>query len=69
MVYLAGKDANNKTIYLEEDGSPHVHKTKEEQKQQHQETLSSSPTVEHIHNLLASMDGKLDRLLNLADRK
>ena len=25
--------------------------------------------VEQIHNLLASMDGKLDRLLNLAERK
>jgi hypothetical protein len=25
--------------------------------------------VEQIHNLLASIDGKLDRLLNLAERK
>lgn len=66
-VFLDGKDEQNRTKYLNEDGTKHVHKTKEEQqKQQHHETL---PSIEQIHNLLASIDGKLDRLLNLAERK
>ena len=34
MVFLAGKDENNKTIYLEEDGSKHAHKTQQHQMQQ-----------------------------------
>ena len=37
MVYLAGKDEQGKTIYIEEDGMTHRHKTKEQaqQSQQH----------------------------------
>jgi hypothetical protein len=27
MVYLAGKDESGKTVYVEEDGTPHLHKT------------------------------------------
>jgi hypothetical protein len=65
MVFLAGKAG--RTIQLEEDGTKHIHKTKQQQKQ---ETSTSSPSsIEQIHNLLATMDGKLDRLLNLTERK
>lgn len=33
-VYLAGKDNQNKTVYVEENGHKHIHKTKEQQQQQ-----------------------------------
>lgn len=49
MVYLAGKDDQGKTIYIEDDGTAHRHKTKEQaqqSQQQHQEgtTVFSEPT-------------------------
>ncbi len=33
MVYLAGKDDQGKTVYIEEDGTGHQHKTKQQQLQ------------------------------------
>lgn len=65
-VYLAGKDANGKTIYLEPDGvTAHQHKRKETSNttssQQQPTTLAT--TADTIISLLKEIDAKLDRLL------
>lgn len=48
MVYLAGKDEQGRTIYIEENGTAHRHKTKEQvyqsQQQQGSATVFSEPT-------------------------
>lgn len=37
MIFLAGRDENGKTRRVEQDGSPHVHKTKQQSQQQPQQ--------------------------------
>ena len=96
MVYLAGKDDQGKTVYIEEDGSPHVHKLAQQQQPQQQQQEQQEPEfkdygvpeesvqrgitafsmvtnltilVEQIQKQLFTMDEKLNRLLNLAERK
>lgn len=77
MVYLAGKDDQGKTIYIEEDGIAHRHKTKGEhltQQQQHQQpaATNSSSTVGTTDitegstiTTIKVINAKLDRIINL----
>ncbi|MGH9953968.1 MAG: hypothetical protein ACRD5J_20320 [Nitrososphaeraceae archaeon] len=59
-VYLAGKDANGKTIYISEDGvTAHQHKFKE--RINIPTTLSTS--ADTIISKLDEINAKLDRLL------
>jgi len=99
MIYLAGKDEQGKTIQLEEDGTKHLHKLKDQQLQQLQQQqtqpqpqLQSKQTseyeqsvergisafsmmtdlirlIEQTQGLLVTLDGKIDRLLNLANER
>lgn len=78
-VYLDGKDEQGRTKYLNEDGTKHAHKTNPLEKPS-EESVQRGITaftmmsdliglVEQTQKLLVSMDSKLDRLLNLAERK
>jgi hypothetical protein len=81
MVYLAGKDENNRTIQLEEDGSKHIHKVKQQQPSEYEQSVERGISafsmvsdlivlVEQTQKLLVAMDEKLDKLLiNLAELK
>jgi hypothetical protein len=61
-VYLAGKDEQGKTVYIEEDGTAHQHKIKQEQQQSPgSTTLVTEPTVMKIIN------AKLDRIISLLE--
>lgn len=69
------KSKSGKLIPLDKaSGSPHQCAENPYTKQQQQQTQKESsqsptlPSIEQIHNLLASMDGKLERLLNLLER-
>lgn len=79
-VYLAGKDNSGKTIYVEEDGTPHIHKQVQQEQQQQQTDYDKSvndgiSAISHItslirlaeqtQKLLVTMDGKLDHLTKL----
>jgi hypothetical protein len=76
-VYLDGKDAEGRTKYLNEDGTKHVHKTNPLEKPSEESvqrgisafTMMTDLTilVEPTQKLLVTVDGKLDRLLNLAE--
>ena len=66
MVYLAGKDENNKTVYLEEDGTPHLHKTNKQGSSTvvtTNSTLSTGPTT----TSLKIINAKLDRIITLLE--
>lgn len=60
MVFLAGKDDHDKTVYVEEDGTSHQHKLK--QQQQHQQ---ASTTVVTEPTSLKIINAKLDRIIAL----
>ena len=66
-MFLAGKNENNKTIYLEEDGSKHAHKTQQHQMQQQAQgsttTVVTEPTATKILN------AKLDRIISLLEER
>jgi hypothetical protein len=70
-VYLDGKDPETgKTKYLNEDGTKHVHKTKEVKfTNEFHGTPEQHEEQDSVLKLLPSMNEKLDRLLNLAERK
>jgi hypothetical protein len=78
-VYLDGKDEQGRTKYLNEDRTNHVHKTNPLEKPSEESvqrgitafTMMTDLTilVEQTQKLLVTMDGKLDRLLNLAELK
>ena len=67
-VYLAGKDSNGRTMYLEPDGvTTHRHKFKER-------TINNTPTTltttaDTIISLLKNIDQKLDVLVKERDRE
>lgn len=63
MVYLDGRDSSGKTIYKNEDMTPHQHKQKQEQQQQQQAstTIMTEPTSLKIINT------KLDRIIALLE--
>jgi hypothetical protein len=63
MVYLAGKDGQGKTLYVEENGTPHMHKVKQEQQQQQ----GSTTTVVTEHTSLKIINAKLDRIISLLE--
>jgi len=76
MVFLAGKDEQGKTIYIEEDGIGHRHKTKgghiiKQQQQPSAATTNSSSTVgttditEGSSTAIKIVNAKLDRIINL----
>jgi flagellar basal body rod protein FlgB len=73
MVYLAGKDEQNRTIQLEEDGSKHIHKTKQQQESQEQQSQQpqsqDSPTVVTTTEptSLKIINAKLDRIISLIE--
>lgn len=67
-VYLDGKDSEGRTKYLNEDGSKHVHKTKATFAGNDAQKSSNSESKDY-GALLAAINEKLDRLLNLAERK
>jgi hypothetical protein len=61
MVYLAGKDESGKTVYVEEDGTPHLHKTK------HNHSISDyqGSVTEPITTAMKIINAKLDRIIAL----
>jgi hypothetical protein len=66
MVYLAGKDEQGKTVYIEEDGTGHQHKTKQQQGHQQGQgstTVVTEPTAMKIIN------AKLDRIISLLEKE
>ena len=65
MVYLAGKNESGKTVYIEEDGTGHLHKTKQQlpQTQQGSTTVVTEPTATKILN------AKLDRIIALLEER
>lgn len=67
MVYLAGKDDQGKTLYVEDDGTAHQHKQKQGQQQE-----SQTSTTEGANNpmpLLRMIDAKLERVITLLVEK
>lgn len=61
-VYLAGKDSNGRTIYLEPDGvTAHQHKFKRSGQLNGQ--AQNGTTKDEIISLLKEIDSKLNRLL------
>ena len=64
MVYLAGKDESGKTVYVEEDGTPHLHKTNK-QGSSTVVTNTTTPTMEPT--LLKIINAKLDRIISLLE--
>ena len=71
MVYLAGKDEQGKTIYVEEDGIGHIHKIRQQQpqsrqpqSQQQQQQQQSTDSINPMP-LLRLMDAKMDRIIAL----
>jgi hypothetical protein len=67
-VYLDGKDEQGRTKYLNEDGTKHVHKTRATASDSRSDR-SSDEAEDSVKNLLVTINEKLDRLLNLAERK
>ena len=69
MVFLAGKDDQGKTVYIEEDGTAHQHKIKRQgqtqptQQQQGSTTAVTEPTATKILN------AKLDRIISLLEER
>lgn len=65
-VYLDGKDANGKTIYKNEDFSPHQHK-QAKQEQQTQPQPKASTTIVTEPTSLKIINAKLDRIIALLE--
>ena len=63
MVYLAGKDEQGKTVYIEENGTTHQHKTKQQQQAQGSTTVVSESTQLKIVN------AKLDRVIAFLEER
>ena len=63
MVYLAGKDDQGKTVYIEEDGTAHQHKIKQQRQTQPTTTVVTEPTATKILN------AKLDRITSLLEER
>lgn len=63
-VYLSGKDEQGKTVYVEEDGTAHQHKVKQEQQSQQQQ---GSPTVVTEPTSMKIINAKLDRIITLLE--
>jgi hypothetical protein len=75
MVFLAGKDDSGKTIYVEEDGTGHVHKTKEQYQQTHQQQSTANATTikedtsGSTNVLLKIIIAELERLIKLFEKE
>ena len=65
MVYLAGKDEQGRTIQLEEDGTKHIHKGKQEQPQEQPQPQSSNIVTEST--VMKILNAKLDRIISLLE--
>ena len=65
-VFLAGKDDQGRTIQLEEDGSKHIHKGKQEQ-QQEQLKQSSTIVTEPTTTVMKIIEAKLDCIISLLE--
>jgi hypothetical protein len=65
-VYLAGKDEQGKTVYVEEDGTAHQHKAKQEQQLQSQQSQGSI-TVVTEPTAMKIINAKLDRIISLLE--
>jgi hypothetical protein len=62
-VYLDGKTEDGKTIYKNEDSTPHQHKTRQQQPQQPQ----ASSTIVTEPTLLKNINTKLDKIIALLE--
>ena len=74
MVYLAGKDEQGKTVYIEEDGTAHQHKQKQQQGQAQQpqpqpQSRSYADTNTNPMPLLRILDAKMDRVIALLEKQ
>lgn len=73
MVYLAGKDEQGKTVYIEDDGTGHQHKVKQQQQkqllQQQQQTQGSATVVTTEPTSVKIINAKLDRIISLLERE
>jgi hypothetical protein len=65
-VYLAGKDEQGKTVYVEDNGTAHQHKIKQQQEQQQQESQGST-TVVTEPTAMKIINAKLDRIISLLE--
>ncbi len=73
-VYLDGKDANGKTIYKNEDLSPHTHKQGQYQQQtvvqQSQTPVQQASTIiSDLQLQMKLLHQKLDRVLEYIDKE
>lgn len=69
MVYLAGKDESGKTVYIEEDGTAHQHKTKQQQPTQQHAQQQGSITVVTEPTATKILNAKLDRIIALLEER
>ena len=69
LVYLAGKDSHGKAIRVEEDGSTHVHKTKQEDapKLEKISNLPTGSTHQEQQHSMKIINAKLDRIIELLE--
>ena len=70
MVYLAGKDEQGKTIYIEEDGMTHQHKYKGKEQGQpsmQSTTSAATTTLTTDSTALKIINAKLDRIINILE--
>lgn len=70
LVYLAGKDDQGKTIQLEENGSRHVHKEKQQRHQDPQQQFQQqSQSRGSTTSSLEVINAKLDRIISLLESR
>lgn len=78
LIYLAGKNAEGKAIRVEEDGSAHVHKTKqqqeaaqlpEQQSHQAQQQGLGSTTIVTEPTSMKIINAKLDRIISMLETR
>lgn len=68
IVYLDGKTEDGKTIYKNEDMSPHQHKQQAKQQQQSQQgQAAASTTIVTEPTSLKIINAKLDRIISLLE--
>jgi hypothetical protein len=70
-VFLDGKDENGKTIYKNEDMSPHQHKQRQVQQQQQPPAAAVLPQQQQEPTLptMKIISAKLDRIISLLETK
>lgn len=66
-VYLDGKTEDGKTVYKNEDMSPHQHKQQAKQQQQSQQGQAAASTIVTEPTSLKIINAKLDRIISLLE--